>query len=452
MRPDRIPVDPPGDKRFPDDRPDRGRVESAPLMGAAKGASVGNIDFEAWRRRIRQDTFGNYHLQMGIAIEKEGDDTAAFAAYRRAIEIDPDGPGAYCRAVPLLNRHGRTDEALALERSIRDRKPDYRIEYLNGLIDNLAALSEFDEAARVIDTVLAGEAPSVAATVHARLDATRGEYLIRIQRPDEAIACLERGLARDPEQPMARYWMGWILFERGDHQGAAPHFEKALVGLPDRGWGACMLGYCRLLAGRFDEADLLIREGARTAEPDKDTWVRQQLGMVAFMRGDIAGVLTHERCLAAMEPDGPKAPFLRFLADAGAGRHADAERMLRRFLTLIPGALSQQALLGLIMAECGGVEEGLRVALDTQAILDRTRDDATRFAQNDVLVPMVVGLLLTRAGRRDEASALFRQSAERRPQMLSYVANMVSRVAPWAGPVLAGAYRELGLDPADILH
>lgn len=417
-----------------------------------RGASVDNIDFDAWRRRIRQETFGNYHLQMGIAIEKEGDEAAALAAYWRAIEVDPDGPGGYCRAVLLLERLGRVDEARALEKSIRDRNPDYRIEYLNGLIEGLVGLNEFDEAAQVIDAVSAPEAPSVSAALHAKLEAMHGEYLIKVQKPDEARVHLERALTHDPAQPSARYWLGGLLFEQGDYHGATLHLEEAVARLPDHGWGACMLGYCHLLAGRFDEADTLMRQGMGTVEPIKETWIRQQLGVIAFMRRDVPTALAHERCLAAMEPGGPKAPFLRFLADGVAGKPAEAERMLRRFLTIVPDSLSQLALLGLTMAERGGLDEGLRVALDTLARLERERDNALRFAQNDVLVPMVAGLLLTRAGRDDEAAPLFRQSAERRPGMSSYVANMISRVTPWAGPVLAGAYRELGLDPADILH
>lgn len=62
------------------------------------------IDIQAWRNRIRTETFSNYQYQMGLALLRCGDAANALAAFNRAISIQPDLVYAYLDRIVALHR------------------------------------------------------------------------------------------------------------------------------------------------------------------------------------------------------------------------------------------------------------------------------------------------------------------------------------------------------------
>lgn len=109
---------------------------------ATNTANTGKIDIEAWRRRIRSDTFGRYHLAMGDALSKEGETDAVIAAYRRAVQaFDTPGP-ADIRLVRILERTGRTQEARAAHEAASSRDPRYELHGWSRI--GTEALEEYD--------------------------------------------------------------------------------------------------------------------------------------------------------------------------------------------------------------------------------------------------------------------------------------------------------------------
>lgn len=83
------------------------------------------IDYDAWRRRIRQDTFARYHLSMADALRTVGAPDEAVAAYRRAIAEMPDLSEAYFNLVEFLRAQGRDQEADDIHRAGLIARPGY---------------------------------------------------------------------------------------------------------------------------------------------------------------------------------------------------------------------------------------------------------------------------------------------------------------------------------------
>lgn len=72
------------------------------------------IDITAWRNAIRADTFANYHLEMGVAIENSSSLEEAARHYQMAVAQIPGEVEATGRFFRVLRRLGRTNEAQAV--------------------------------------------------------------------------------------------------------------------------------------------------------------------------------------------------------------------------------------------------------------------------------------------------------------------------------------------------
>lgn len=89
-----------------------------------------------------------------------------------------------------------------------------------------------DDAALVaaLAAIDAGLAPAPTATAHAR----RGQVLLQLARPDEALDALRAALALEPTLETAHYFAGVALGELGHHDQAIAAWERALELVPDR--------------------------------------------------------------------------------------------------------------------------------------------------------------------------------------------------------------------------
>ncbi len=73
---------------------------------------------------------------------------------------------------------------------------------------------------------------------------------------NEAIARYQRMLEQDPENELARYSLGKVLFDEGDYTGARDHLGKALHTRPD--WMAAQIlrARCEVYLGNKPAARL----------------------------------------------------------------------------------------------------------------------------------------------------------------------------------------------------
>ena len=81
-----------------------------------------------------------------------------------------------------------------------------------------------------------------------------GEYLLKVQRWDDAIVQFQIVLVRHPNDPDANFQMGYALMEKGDGAAAINHFERTLKAKPENPEAETNLGNVLLKADRAEEA------------------------------------------------------------------------------------------------------------------------------------------------------------------------------------------------------
>lgn len=102
-----------------------------PVMSqAVEAPAPAVIDYDVWRRRVRQDTFARYHLGMADALRTAGTPEEAIAAYRRAIAEMPDLKEAYFNLVDFLRENGRDREAEETHQAALAACPGYDVDTL----------------------------------------------------------------------------------------------------------------------------------------------------------------------------------------------------------------------------------------------------------------------------------------------------------------------------------
>ncbi|WP_167525511.1 tetratricopeptide repeat protein [Roseomonas genomospecies 6] len=115
------------------------------------------IDADRWRRAIREDTFSNYHYEMGLALRQQGESAAAVAAFQRALAIKPDLATASVALIETLEETGRSKEARVVRHAAAVHDPDFEI---------AADLVRIEDAAGQESNDLS---PATVAAVHSRL-------------------------------------------------------------------------------------------------------------------------------------------------------------------------------------------------------------------------------------------------------------------------------------------
>jgi Tfp pilus assembly protein PilF len=139
---------------------------------------------------------GALWANLGLAAWRMGDSTAAFAAYRRGLELDPESPPLHQNLAALYINLGRRAEARAALASIDSTRASPYVFLVRGDLDLAggdakAAIANYRRAARV-DSKLAEPWLRIA-----RAELVRG-------RPAAARKAAERALKRDPENAGAQ--------------------------------------------------------------------------------------------------------------------------------------------------------------------------------------------------------------------------------------------------------
>ncbi len=207
------------------------------------------------------------------------------------------------------------------------------------------------------------------------------------------------------------YLLGIAEQAAGRLDSAAAAFEQALDLAPDAGAGYVHLGEIRLLQGRPEEAETVLRKALQTPA---GAAAQSLLGQAALARRDFKAAAEHLEAALAAVPEAnrlhyplalayrglgdrakaeqhlalagqvglkPPDPWLDALADlrvgervavmrgrvaAQAGRYADAAQEFRRALAAQPDSVEARVNLGSVLALCGdrtGAAEQLREAL-----------------------------------------------------------------------------------------
>jgi tetratricopeptide (TPR) repeat protein len=229
------------------------------------------------------DQLGEAYNAIAAVKEDTHDYEGAEAAYKRALELNPNHALSYhWYGWMLRNSLGRPEEALELHRRASELDPLSGVMALN-VEGDLEALGRFDEAEKWLDKVmeLTPDYPDLYRTIGGLRSSVEG-------RLDEAVVAYTKALSLDPNNISSLITLGFAYLNLGDLSRAEQWIRRSIDLGPES-------------------------DGANTA-----------MLVLELYRGNEAGALEHARKAIAVNPnsDVPRT-FLRDRA-LSAGRYAEA--------------------------------------------------------------------------------------------------------------------------------
>jgi serine/threonine-protein kinase len=186
-------------------------------------------------------------LNLGIALQEQGNRAGAMAAYRRAIELQPRYSIAHSNLGNVLHIDGKLDEAIREFRTAIRLNPKLASPHSN-LANTLLAKGQLEEAIRECRTAIALD-PGYAGP-HANL----ALGLSIKKEVDEAIREYRAAIALDPRAAKWHHNLGTLLDEKGDQEGAITEYRAAIALDPKYPYPHFALGLALLQQGRLVEA------------------------------------------------------------------------------------------------------------------------------------------------------------------------------------------------------
>lgn len=428
---------------------------------ASTHAGTAKIDIDAWRRRIKEETFSHYHLAMGEALRRDGAGDAAIEQFRAALAIAPGHALAYRRLVELLRDAGRIDEAKAVDQEAVSVNPCYQVDalHLEGrfLVEGgqtLAAIDRYREAlqgGRNEDAVkrdlsdalrwrgveIAGQGRDTEALPFLREAAglnptdetmvSLSDALYRLERSAEAIKTLRPVLAEKPLLAAAHYALGQHLIRRNDFAAASSMANAAVVD-PMLASPYPFLSQFALCDGRLSDAVNWARRGALLDSSKAIAHFR--LGVALLAAGRYSEAMEVNKEVRKIDPTGSYAAQQQVMILIAQGNDPQTAPLLDALSARAPDDVMVQGFKGHILFRLNRKKEAEAIL---QASVAGNPDAAW--------ARLCLGWMLRRSDRAEEAAAHFRRAVELRGRWVLYEA----RLCPWMTEEALAAYRELGV-------
>ena len=187
--------------------------------------------------------------QVGLQARAEKEDHTAFAAFQRAIKLDPTLAEAYYQLGVLYGKQSQWKPAIDALQTAIHLTPDFADAhvrlgeaYLIGMASAKAAIEPLERALQLQPDL-------------SRARRLLGEAYLRQSRLDAAIHHLEQ-VVRDTE---ARYLLGLAHFQREDFTQAIPHFEAVIKRESRHAKAYFNLGNCYLRTGEIAKGRAALR-------------------------------------------------------------------------------------------------------------------------------------------------------------------------------------------------
>ncbi len=168
------------------------------------------------------------------------------AAYRRALQLNPDYAEAHNNVGNILREMGKMEAAIGAYLRAARLQPDNAVPHFN-LAQALQAAGRFEEALAAYGKAL------LAKPDYFEVLANVAIILASLQRFDEALASYAKAAALKPDASITHQAMGEILLHKHD-SAAVDYFRRAVAVDPDlfSAWNG--LGLALRAQGKFDEA------------------------------------------------------------------------------------------------------------------------------------------------------------------------------------------------------
>ena len=187
------------------------------------------------------------HLNLGLVLQKKGQNTEALAEFRKALALSPNLAQIHNVTGDVLSRLGRMDEANAEFHKALAIDPAFDEAHYN--LANLLLHEGKTDAAIAEYQLAIKERPSYPGA-HLNL----GVALWATGRQDEAMEQYQQTLTLNPNQPMARINLGSAFLAKGRVDDAVDQFQQAVAIAPDMTEAHTALGTALLVKGEIDEA------------------------------------------------------------------------------------------------------------------------------------------------------------------------------------------------------
>src|SRR5919199_1412255 len=205
------------------------------------------------------------YLDEGDRLLESGTLEEAIAAYRRAIELNPDLSWSHHNLGEALEKLGQLDEAIAAYRRASELEPyaDW-IQYRLGEV--LQQRTQLDLGGAIVSYRRAIELNPDDVQAYRKLLQIQpdnfqvwlqlGEALVKQEQWEEAIAPYRRLTELNPDDVQAHYRLGKLLIKQGDLEGAIDTLRHALELSPNSDESYYNLGEALAAQGNTTEASL----------------------------------------------------------------------------------------------------------------------------------------------------------------------------------------------------
>lgn len=399
------------------------------MSSSALPTSVLAPDFDAWRARIRAETFGSYHIEMGVAIRREGDPAAALACFERALAELPASGSAHVGLIGALEDMGRADAAEQARQRALAINPHYQRE---GLLErarvHASQSAAHEDALSLYPRVAAAWPECAEAQVYA-------SYWYELTGQSEPAAAAWR-LARQSQEDFneecrmlaqAYFNLGATRVVSPATETSIPCFERAALLAPERPELLVQLIQGLNSLGRSRQAIALL-PAARALFP-ANALLETAFIASFIIEGDFAGADRGGQHCARIAPDNVSGILSHSLACMAMGDMDRAEALLANPLA----AATPRA------GTCIGLTLHTRRRLEeAEAAHQRSRQANPQ----DIFAMVNLALLYEDTGREALAAALHAQAIATAPRML----RALARLRPaWARDRLLQRYDAAGI-------
>jgi tetratricopeptide (TPR) repeat protein len=300
-----------------------------------------------------------------------GDEAGAFEAVRQAAAAEPDSPGYRANVAHFLARKGALEDAESHIAPVTRQWPNYvdgwvRLARIRGqrgdgpgamqAITRAAALAprnpdvvfqqiflaekyaDADEQLRIYR-----QAAGLAAK-HARLARQLADQWSRIRHFPEAAEMYRAAIEIDGDDPELFARLAQALSGSGDVEGETAALQRAIELKPDTPRQYEHVAHVLIERGQLTEADAVLTNAVRLAPPDPGVLHLRALLFIHLQRPDAA--LEAAEAAAALAPDDPHIAARRAFILMELGDYAAAERILVETIAAHPDLTSLHGVLG----------------------------------------------------------------------------------------------------------
>lgn len=287
------------------------------------------------------------YLNNGNQLLEEGNLEEAIAAYRRAIELNPDLSWSHHNLGEALAKLGKLEEAIAAFRRAIELNPDFSWSY-HHLGDALDRQQQWEKA------VVAFRRAIELNPEHFGSYVGLGQSLAKLGQLDEAIAAYRRASELNPEADWIQYRLGDVLQQRTqlDLEGAIVSYRRAIELNPDD-----VQAYRKLLQIDPDNLEFLLQLGKALVKQEQwEDAIASYRRALELNPDDVQAY----RNLLEIQPDNVEVWLQLGKTLVKLEQWEDAINYYRHITKLNPEIIEEYQKLGELLVKQGELEEAIK--------------------------------------------------------------------------------------------